>query len=131
MKFEKIIFISKDEIQLKVKFFSSNLWEFMESIFHAAGMHLRYILDFQKHVFLVKVSQLVFNKEVSESAGYVCVKLVSSSKNGALYRGQLYNGEVLLSAKFILGIKDFDEMFKKSLIKPYYEEIFRCLISTK
>lgn len=133
MYFKRIITLSNEEIKLKVSYSSVELWKIVESIFHGAGLHLRHIFDFQKHIFLVKVLELIFLNDLKGSTATVYARLAAKSPSGALYRGSIGtdSGEKILRAEFMLGVKEFDEVFKREHITPYYERLFRCLMDTK
>ncbi len=132
MKFQHIISISKDEIELKVTYTSNDLWKIIESVFHAGGLHLRYIFHFQKHIFLVKVSEFVFLNYLNLSSGIVKSNLVAKSLSGAVYKGCILSDDgLVLQTEFLLGVKDYDHEFRKESLKPYYERLFRCLMNTK
>ncbi len=141
MRLRKIVSIDRDRIEILSDFFSPSYWLKIEAMAQTLGLHLRYILDFQQHVFLVKIRRILILRELNTiKTGIIQGRKIAQSQGGALYRGLLFAdcgdkiGEQLegdpiccVRGEFILGHREFDASFKKQTIISHFKGLFRCL----
>jgi len=134
MKFQKILKVDSNNIELLCLFKGLDLWPKIEAIAQCMGLHLRYVLDFKMHLFLVKIKKLSFLKEINKNQGIVKAKLIAQGGGGYLYKGSLQdesNRETLMQGEFILGHIEYDDRFKKDFIVYHFKGLFECLMNTK
>ncbi len=134
MKFLRLITIGKKQIFLECEILSFGYWPKLEAIFQGCGLHLRHVLNFEKHVFLAKIDQITFLDTPNKNLFVVKGFLLSRTNSAAKYEGLLFDKDtekIYVSANFLLGCKKFNNTFKKHLITSHFKGIFKCLMNTK
>ncbi|WP_139795859.1 hypothetical protein [Desulfocicer vacuolatum] len=103
----------------------------MESLAQLGALHVRWLCDFSKHAFLLKVEHFFLPGE-SRISGTLELsgKLVVRSQTAFSY-DLTASGicEAPLMGRFFFSVKEYDDTFKKEILKTRYKELFQCLKS--
>ena len=134
MKFLKIIFIDRERISLECQILSKGYWPGIEAMAQSCGLHLRYVNQFNKHVFLAKLGKVELPNNHLLGKFLVKANLLSITKSSAKYQGflcDINNSNKYVTGEFLLTSTKFSEDFKYQLIVPYFKGLFECLMNTK
>ncbi len=118
MKLIAITNINKKDISVRCKIEKSIHWQMIEAIAQSCGLHLRWLLDFEKHVFLAKIREFEFLSNSLLDCVLVKAHQISLTKSAALYKGWLlgpHGKQELAKGKFLLSHIDFAGDFKKRI----------------
>jgi hypothetical protein len=110
----------------------------MEALAQLGAMHVRYLVDFQKHAFLLKIKS--FSQTSGLKADYnflsgryqLSGKQVSKSSNAFSYDVRAEkNNTVCFKGEFVFGAVDYGNQdgFKRKAVETHYKKVFSCLQS--
>ncbi len=101
----------------------------LESFAQFGAMHVRWLHNFDKHAVLLKINNVKF-QNVGNINGEYCIdgRLEAKSARAFFYKMQaLYNRQVMISGEIMIALIDYDNKFKKEILKKHYTKLFQCL----
>ncbi len=101
----------------------------LESLAQLGAFHVRYISEFKRHAFLMKIDRcLMPGKQVLNGEYALSGSLVNRSASAFSYALQAKKGnDVSLDGEFLFATVDYDKNFKKEILKEHYKNVFLCL----
>lgn len=103
----------------------------MESLAQLGALHVRWLCDFSKHAFLLKVERFSLPRE-SRISGTLALsgRLMVRSQAAFSYDLTASGGwENPLMGRFLFSVKAYDDTFGKKILTTRYKEVFQCLTS--
>jgi len=103
----------------------------IEMLAQLGAFHVRYITDFQKHAFLLKINQCRVSSQTDLLGTYhLSGVLVSRSESAFSYELQAKKeGRVQIEGVFLFATVDYDSHFKQENLEQHYRDVFSCLQS--
>ncbi|WP_035239018.1 hypothetical protein [Desulfobacter vibrioformis] len=103
----------------------------MESLAQLGALHVRWLCDFSKHAFLLKVEcfSLPSERRISgllELSGRLLVRSQAAFSYDLTVSGIW---EDPLMGRFLFSVKEYDDTFEKEVLTTRYREVFQCLTS--
>ncbi|MCG8552583.1 MAG: hypothetical protein MI799_19440 [Desulfobacterales bacterium] len=104
----------------------------LESLVQMCALHVRYTLNFEKHVFLLKINRCAINTEHTFSGRYALhAELMHRSSQAFSYTAAALRDEIqIMDGSFIIAAREYDKNFMKKNISPHYKKVFSCLLNT-
>ncbi|MBI9087952.1 MAG: hypothetical protein JEZ12_01895 [Desulfobacterium sp.] len=125
----------------------------MECLAQLGALHVRSLCDFSKHAFLLKVerfsltgqgripgklalsgnlvarSQAAFSYDLwAQGEGQeVCSGRLSDPRVKSAVQRVQGEGKEVCFGRFVFSVKDYDDRFRKAILRKRYKEIFACL----
>lgn len=126
---DRITDAGADFISGEVKLYGADPTLLLEAMAQLGGMHIRSGSDFQKHAFLVKITNTVIPADRLPDGTYTMKgTIVSRSASAFSFRMEAgIEQEVLIRGDFLLGVVDYDSEFKEDLLQKHFREVFACL----
>ncbi len=117
------------EIIGSVSFTNSPIYVGLEALAQLGGYHVRYLTNFERHAFLLKINRCMLPGQSMVNGGYMLHgALVSRSMSAFSYNIQAKKGGVIkMQGEFLYATIDYDHNFKKDILKEYYQKAFSCL----
>ena len=103
----------------------------MESLAQLGALHVRWLCDFSKHAFLLKVERFSLPGEsrisgTLELSGRLLVRSQAAFSYDLTASGVW---ESPLMGRFLFSVKEYDDTFGKEVLTTRYRKVFRCLTS--
>jgi len=103
----------------------------MESLAQLGALHVRWLCDFSKHAFLLKVERFSLPGEsrisgTLELSGRLLVRSQAAFSYDLTTSGVW---ESPLMGRFLFSVKEYDDTFEKGVLTTRYKEVFQCLTS--
>lgn len=101
----------------------------IESLAQLGALHVRFITGLEKHCFLLKINDYK-TLEIQELNGPYQLEgsLLGKSKQAFSYSLKATKeGKISLEGRFTFAAIEYDERFKKELLKRHYKKILSCL----
>lgn len=101
----------------------------MESMAQLGAYHVRYLTNFEKHAFLLKIKSCSLPAKAMEGGTYIISgELQGRSAVAFSYRLQAkLAAETVLEGVFLFAVVDYDDAFRKEILQKHYERVFSCL----
>lgn len=128
---DKINQINDNSIEALKSFDESNcnLATKIESLAQICAMHTRFITDFKRHAFLLKITEFTDSSNDPAFGDYmISGKIQSAVKTAFSYSvsARLHNKEKFW-AELIIATTDYGETFQKQPLSEHYRNIYSCL----
>jgi hypothetical protein len=101
----------------------------LESLAQIGAFHVRKLVDFSRHVFLLKIAQCSLPADQVLNGEYMLTgSLISRSDTAFSYRlnAELEN-KAVIEGHFIYASVDYNQNFRKEALRRHYQEVFSCL----
>jgi hypothetical protein len=132
---DEITQVTPKYIKGSMHFSKAPIYLGMEALAQLGAMHVRYLVGFEKHAFLLKI------KSFSQASGFktdehlsgryqLSGKQVSKSSNAFSYDVRAEkNNTVCFKGEFIFGTVDYGngDGFKRKAVETHYKKVFSCL----
>ena len=101
----------------------------IESLAQLGAFHVRCITDFQRHAFLLKISQCLIPSQMDLIGTYhLWGDLVSRSESAFSYELRAEKEwRVQMEGTFLFATVDYDSHFKQEILQKHYRDVFSCL----
>ncbi len=101
----------------------------VECLAQLGAWHVRFLTDFQRHAFLLKINRcLLPRQEVLEGTYRFAGRLLSRSQGAFSYELTAKQGkEIEFMGIFLYAAVDYDERFPAQDLRDYYIKVFSCL----
>ena len=149
---DRILDCGDNKLKAEKYFSSPEQYLLLESCAQAAAFHVRYLCDFDRHAFLLKIKYfqgltvpgslfLVEERESltgnsldndSDVQGRVGIsaQMISCSQSTFAYHVHAWQGEeVLVRGELLIGTTEYNQDLPEDRLRPYYREAFACLLS--
>ena len=149
---DRIVECGEDKLKAEKHFFCPEQYMPVESCAQAAAFHVRYLCNFDRHTFLLKINYLkgltvpgswFFAEEkqdpeekslhpVTGIQGRVNIRAekISCSQSTFAYQVRVSRGEdLLIQGELLIGTTEYSQDLPEERLKPYYQEAFACLLS--
>lgn len=113
-----------------IRFDRAPMYLFLEAMAQLAALHVRYMMDFDRHAFLLKVIHCeLLESQYLEGQFYLQAELSSQSSNAFSYTGKAKCPEFEgLAAELLIGTQAYDDQFQKEHLKAHYQKRFNQLL---
>jgi hypothetical protein len=111
------------------RFFGTPRYAGLEAMAQLAALHARYILDFKRHAFLLKITLCRLPAAGLLDGSYLLeADLLEQSSRAFAYRIEGRRpDEFRLQAELLIGTRNYDERFKQAILEPHYRKMMACL----
>jgi len=101
----------------------------LESLAQLGAFHVRYIMEFRRHAFLLKIGRCLMPARAELDGTYTLSgTLVNKSASAFSYTLQAKKGgRVWIEGEFLFATVDYDKIFKKEILQEHYWNVFSCL----
>jgi hypothetical protein len=101
----------------------------LEAMAQLAALHVRHCIDFQRHVFLLKVNRGRWRLQDKLQGCYrLSAERYSQSSHAFAYRVKGQGpGDGMLTADLLIGTRPYDHEFREDILKMHYKNIFSRL----
>jgi len=130
---DRIYDIQPNAIKGNKTFYQSPASLAIESCAQLGAFHIRFVIGFCRHVFLIRVKEYKIYP-ANNLHGSFCMTgaCLSRSSDAFLYAIQITNNnETVNKGKFLFGVADYDKRFDKSRLTKHYQDIFFDLVNAK
>lgn len=121
--------ISPQAIRAKVAFDHAPLYAGLEAMAQTAALHVRHLLDFERHAFLLKVQHCRI-PEVEFLTGTFVIAAEGGSKSSSAYAYNILAkgaGEKAFKADVLIGTRDYDDRFDQKILMAHYRKVLAGL----
>lgn len=103
----------------------------IETLAQLGAFHVRYITDFQRHAFVLKINQCRMPSQTDLIGTYhLSGVLVSRSEFAFSYELQARSkGQIQIEGVFLFATVDYDRHFRQENLQRHYRDVFTCLQS--
>jgi hypothetical protein len=130
---DRIIAIGPDKIRAVKVMKRAPIFSGIEALAQAGAIHTRYLNDFDRHAFLLKIQHcsLPPGREL-DGEFLISGVLTGQSAASFLYRLSLEkSGQPVMEGEFLIGTVAYDIRFPQGILENRYRDLFACLIDTK
>lgn len=101
----------------------------VEALAQLGALHVRHLIRFEQHAFLLKINQCVFPQSDALNGTWLLHgRLTGQSDSAFTYAlSAERKGQRLLEAQCIFAVVPYDQGFQKEILKNHYQEVFSCL----
>ena len=126
---DSIIQAEEQDISWLKTFSTAPAYLGLESLAQLGAFHVRYIMEFKRHAFLLKIGRCLMPAQAELDGTYkLSGTLVNRSSSAFSYTLQAKRGgSVRIEGEFLFATVDYDKMFKKEILQEHYRNIFSCL----
>lgn len=128
---DRIFNVSPDRITAGKNLIKAPIFAGIESLAQAGALHTRYINDFAKHSFLLKIQRCTL-PSLRELDGEFLIsgELTARSVTTFSYRLLLEtDSRTIMNGDFLFSVVEYDSRFKKDILENRYREVFSCLLT--
>ncbi len=121
----------REGIRGRKSFVDAPVFEGMEALAQLGALHQRYLTDFEKHAFLLKISSFTPPGEPVLNGTYDLTGVIASKSSIACaYTLTAENGSgSRFHGEFIISTVEYGEEFRKDELQNHYRRVFQCLKS--
>ncbi len=137
---DQVTEVGPENIEGVIRFSKAPIYLGMESLAQLGALHVRYMVEFKRHAFLLKMrrfslrSRNVENSEgmpsgnVLDGSYLISGKMLSHSEMAFLYvLNAKFDGVESMNGEFLFATVDYDSDFKKDVLESHYKEVLSCL----
>jgi hypothetical protein len=126
---DRIIEAEEQDISGVKTFSNAPAYLGLESLAQLGAFHVRYIMEFKLHAFLLKIGRCLMPAQADLDGTYkLSGILVNRSSSAFSYVLQAKReGSVCIEGEFLFATVDYDKMFKKEILQEHYRNVFLCL----
>ena len=101
----------------------------LESLAQLCAMHVRYLVDFREHAFLLKIRHfLSMTPKPLHGPYHLRATLLSQGGRAYAYTSELMKENVATyTGGFLIATKPYDHRFREASLKTHYAQVFSCL----
>jgi len=126
---DRIVQAEEQDISGLKTFVNAPAYLGLESLAQLGAFHVRYIMEFKRHAFLLKIGRCLMPAQADLDGTYqLSGTLVNRSSSAFSYALQAKRGDsVWMEGEFLFATVDYDKMFKKEILQEHYRNVFSCL----
>lgn len=101
----------------------------IEALAQAAALHARFINNFSRHAFLLKVRRCTLPPEPSLDGDFLIRGVLNgqSAASGSYEMALEKDGQTVMEGNFLIATEEYDARFKKDVLESRYRKVFSCL----
>jgi len=101
----------------------------LESLAQLGAFHVRYLIGFERHAFLLKITQCLMPVQAQLNGTFTLSgRLLNMSSSAFSHKLQAEKGDnVIIEGELMFATVDYDQSFKKEALQDHYRNIFSCL----
>ena len=101
----------------------------LESVAQLGAFHVRYVTEFSRHVFLIKIVSCTIPLSTAMEGEYVLSGKILSRTGSSFcsFVKAERDGEVAAEAELLYAAVDYDHKFKEGILRDHYVKVFSCL----
>lgn len=124
---------AQERISAWAEFDHATPFLFMEAMAQTGSFHCRYLCDFNRHTFLLKLEQYkVFDKKIFSGRFELQGCLTARTQSAFVHELTVSSGGVkICSGELFFASLDYDHRFQKKKLKDHYKKVFSCLAGLK
>jgi hypothetical protein len=123
-----IIDVGPSHIAAIKHFDNASFYLGLESLAQLGAYHVRYLTDFSRHAFLLKISRCTIPQPPRLSGEFnLHGALVSKSQSAFSYTIQAHGKSVQIEGTFLFATADYDRNLQKDVLQNHYRKVFACL----
>lgn len=113
------------------RFCSTPRYAGLEAMAQLAALHARYVMDFRRHAFLLKIRmcRLPAAGLLNDRFRLEADLLGQSSRAFTYHIEGRGPDECRLQAELLIGTRPYDSLFQQAVLEPHYQRIVACLRS--
>ncbi len=136
---ETITRVEPECIEGGICFSNAPVFLSMESLAQLGALHVRYLIGFKKHAFLLKIKRFspetcsleagaLEDRQVLNGRYRILGQLTGQSSQAFSYKLLLKKEERLFfTGEFLFGTVEYGDKFKRTSLENHYKRIFACL----
>ncbi len=102
----------------------------LEALAQLGALHIRYLIDFSRHVFLLKIKECQLPpNDILDGEYHLSGKFQSRSERACFYQltAKGEDDDHSFGGIFLFGITEYDQRFERTVLQRHYQTIFSCL----
>ncbi|MCP3924370.1 MAG: hypothetical protein GY714_17480 [Desulfobacterales bacterium] len=123
---DRISEISDKHIKGAYTIKSENSFTAMESLAQLGALHVRYLTDFERFVFLLKINSFSL-PDFPNGTFNITGNLIANSRGAYSYKLKAEDKNRAFFGEMVFGVTDFDSIEKKENSNSHYKKVFQCL----
>jgi hypothetical protein len=126
---DKIHMLDETHIRGTRTFTNAPVYLGIESLAQLGAFHVRYLIGFRRHAFLLKIATCLTPPHAELDGTYdLSGTLVSNSASAFSYvLRAVLNGNIQMEGEFLFATTDYGRGFKKETLQEHYRNLFLCL----
>jgi len=111
------------------RYYNDPVYLGIESLAQLGAFHVRFINDFEKHAFLLKINRCcVIGSKIIDGKYLIEGKLISRSKSSYSYSlRSKKEDQIQIEGEFLFSTLKYNNNFNKKILKKHYRRVFSCL----
>ena len=103
----------------------------LESLAQLGACHIRFLTDFKRHAFLLKITECLFPEERSLNGRYLLSGNIfgRSARAFSCFLQAEKEKKIQFEGKFLFATIDYDYNFKREILQNHYKKVFSCLLN--
>ncbi|SPD73017.1 conserved hypothetical protein [uncultured Desulfobacterium sp.] len=128
---DKIHMMDAGNIQGTRRYTDAPIYLGIESLAQLGAYHVRFLTEFEKHAFLLKINMCGTPSIGKLNGAYsLSGKLISRSSSAFSYMlCSMQDGIIRFEGEFLFATTDYDNIFKKEILQVHYRDLLSCLKS--
>jgi hypothetical protein len=128
MLLDAITHVGPEHIAGMKRFDSAPFYLALESLAQLGAYHVRYLTDFSRHAFLLKISRCAIPQHPHLSGDYLFHgDLLNKSSSSFSYVIRANGNSPQIEGSFLFAAIDYDRNFRKDTLQNHYRKVFACL----
>ncbi len=130
---DRISSIDKTAVTGHKHFTKAPLYLGIETLAQLGACHVRFITDFEKHAFLLKVNQCIISgTHILDGKFKLEGHLQNHSQLAYTYSLKAFKDKTsVIKGEFLFALADFDENFNREILQKRYKELLTTLSASK
>jgi hypothetical protein len=111
------------------RYFNDPVYLGIESLAQLGAYHVRFINDFEKHAFLLKINRCsIIGSKILYGKYLIDGKLINQSKSSCFYflRAKKED-QIQIEGEFLFSTLEYNNNFNKKILEKHYRRVFSCL----
>lgn len=128
---DRVYDVSPDQITAGKVLTKAPLFAGIESLAQTGALHTRFINDFARHSFLLKIQRCTLPPG-RELDGEFLIRGELTARSAASFSYRLImetDGSPIMGGDFLFGTVEYDSRFRKDILENRYREVFSCLLT--
>jgi hypothetical protein len=107
------------------------LYAGLEALAQLGAFHVRYATAFDRHVFLLKIGCCCLSAGESLKGKFTLSGELLNRSDSAFYCRLMAKkaGQTTIEGEFLFAAVDYDQKFKREILRTHYEKTFLCLLN--
>jgi len=127
---ERFVEIGSSHVVGYASFQQALLYEGIEALAQLGAYHVRYLTDFSRHAFLLKIADCPLPFGSLNGRYRLDGNLTGRAASSFSYDLSIDKAEenrCAMKGRFLFAAVDYDERFRKDVLEKHYRKVFKCL----